>query len=139
MYKKGMIELIHFFQDHPDQFPKLFIIVQDEASCRAVEVGCKHFFGLSGYISQSCQSRLNVRNYKRFAMLTYLMQHVLIDQKWVADEYLRHCKAGKWKKSQTEDALKCFNYKCIIDAIVFGLEVSEEITYDDYIGTFVEY
>ncbi|KAL7518202.1 hypothetical protein ACHAWX_003052 [Stephanocyclus meneghinianus] len=83
--------------------------------------------------------RLNVRNYKRFAMLTYLMQHVFIDQKWVADENLRHCKAAKWKKTQTEDALKCFNYKHIIDAIVLGLEVPEEITYDNYIGTFVEY
>ena len=66
-------------------------------------------------------------------MLAYIMQNVFIDPKWVADEYLRRCKAGKWKKGADEDALKCFNLERIIDADVFGLDMPDELM-DDYIG-----
>jgi hypothetical protein len=53
--------------------------------------------------------------------------------KWAADEYLRRCKAGKWKKGAAEDALKCFNFERIIDAEVFGLDMPDELTLDDYL------
>ena len=71
-------------------------------------------------------------------MLAYIMQNVFIDPKWVADEYLRRCKAGKWKKGPAEDALKCFNLERIIDAEVFGLNKPDELTLDDYMGVVVE-
>ena len=35
---------------------------------------------------------------------------------WVAKEYLRWCKAGAWKKENTEDALKCWNLERVLDA-----------------------
>jgi hypothetical protein len=136
--KKGRIDLLEFFNDHKDRFPNLFTIVQREASRRAVEVGCERFFGLSGYISQPRRSRLNVRNYERLAMLAYIMQSVFIDPKWVADEYLRRCKAGKWSNDSAEDALKCFNFERILDAEVFGMEVPGEISLDDYMGVSAE-
>ena len=136
--KKGRIDLLEFYQSHKDRFPNLFTIIQREASRRAVEVDCERFFGLSGYISQPRRSRLNVRNYERLAMLAYIMQNVFIDPKWVADEYLRRCKAGKWKKGVAEDALKCFNLERIIDAEVFGLNMPDELTLDDYMGVVVE-
>ncbi len=77
-------------------------------------------------------------SYKRLAMLAYIMQNVFIDPKWAADEYLRRCKASKWKKGAAEDALKCFNLERIIDAKVFGLNMPDELTLDDYMGVVVE-
>ncbi len=77
-------------------------------------------------------SRLNVRNYERLAMLAYIMQSVFIDPKWVAEEYLRRCKAGKWKKGSAEDSLKCYNFERIVDAEIFGLEAPTQITLDEY-------
>ena len=34
---------------------------------------------------------------------------------WVAKEYLRWCKAGAWKKENTEEALKCWNLERVLD------------------------
>ena len=62
----------------------MWILVQHEASRQVVEVGCEHFFGLSGYISSPRRTRLGVRNYERIAMLASIMR-VIIDQKWVAE------------------------------------------------------
>jgi hypothetical protein len=41
--KKGRMNLLDFFSDHKQRFPTLFKIMQHEASCRAVEVGCERF------------------------------------------------------------------------------------------------
>jgi hypothetical protein len=38
-----------------------------------------------------------------------VMWHVFIDAKWVAEEYLKCCKAGVWKKEITVESFKCFN------------------------------
>jgi hypothetical protein len=95
--KKGRMNLLDFFSDHEQRFPTLFKIMQREASRRAVEVGCERFFGLSGYVSQPRRSTLGVRNYERLAMLATILQSLFIDPSWVAEEYLRRSKAGKWK------------------------------------------
>ena len=136
--KKGRMDLLKFYQSHKDQFPNILTIIQREASRRAVEVDCERFFGLSGYISQPRRYRLNVRNYERLAMLAYIMQSVFIDPKWVAEEYLRRCKAGKWKKGSAEDSLKCYNFERIVDAEIFGLEAPTQITLDEYMGAVTE-
>ena len=56
----------------------------------------------------------------------------------MADEYVRRCKAGKWKKGAAKDALKCFNFERIIDAKVFGLDMPDELTLYVYLGVVVE-
>ena len=79
--------------------------MQRNASWQVVEVGCKHFFGLSGYISSPRQTRLGMRNYKQLVMLVSILQNVYIDPEIVAKEYLQRCKSGAWKKENTEEAL----------------------------------
>ena len=67
---KGRMNLLQFFKEHQSSFPNLFIIVQREASRRVVEVGCKRFFGQSGYISNPRHTRFCVRNYERIDIIT---------------------------------------------------------------------
>ena len=38
-----------------------------------------------------------------------------IDINKLADEYLRRCKAEMWKKENTVDSLKCYNFERILD------------------------
>jgi hypothetical protein len=71
-------------------------------------------------------------------MFAYIIQTVFIDPKWVAEEHLRRCKAGKWKKGSAKDALKCYNFERIVDAEMFGSEEPSEITLDDYMGVVTE-
>ncbi len=85
------------------------MISQRESSRRVVEVGCEHFFGLSGYISSPRRKRLGVRTYECLAMLAYIVHTVYIDDVLVAAEYLKRCKAGSWKKENTVEAVKCWN------------------------------
>ena len=61
-----------------------------------------------------------MRTYERLALLSSIVNKVYIDPEWVADEYLRRCKAGEWKKYIDEEALKCWNLERIIDAKLFG-------------------
>ncbi len=61
---RGQMQLLKFFADNQKSFPTLWILVQNEASCRVVEVGCERFFGLSGYVSSPRRTRLGVRNYE---------------------------------------------------------------------------
>ena len=49
-------------------------------------------------------------------MLACLIRKIYIDERWVADEYLRRCKVGAWGKKNDEDALKCWNLERIIEA-----------------------
>ena len=79
------------------------------------EVGCKRFFNLLRYISSPRRTRLEVRTYERLAMLVNIMRVVYIDPEWVACEYMGRTKAGVWKVADDE-ALKCFNLECILDA-----------------------
>jgi hypothetical protein len=101
--------LISFFEDNKDRFPNMWLLVQWEASRQVVEVGCEHYFGLSGYISSPWRTRLGIRNYERIALLASIMRVVYIDPEWVATEYLRQCKSGAWKKESNDEALKCWN------------------------------
>ena len=86
--ERGRMQMLKLFGDHQKPFPTLWILVQKEASRRLVEVGCERLFGLSGYVSSPCRTRLGVRNYERLAMLSSIVQNVYVDTKWVAEEYL---------------------------------------------------
>mgnify|MGYP006170537491 FL=1 len=97
-------------------------------------MGCKHFFGLSGYISSPRQSLLGVRNYERLAMLACILRTVYIDLELVAKEYLQRCKVGAWKTKNTEDALKCWNLERILDAESYGITLPAELTLDDLVN-----
>jgi hypothetical protein len=48
--ERGRMQLLKIFGDHQKLFPTLWILVQKEASCQLVEVGCERLFGLSGYV-----------------------------------------------------------------------------------------
>ena len=126
--------LLCFFSDHRTFFPTLWIVAQREASCRVVEVGCERFFGLSGYISSPRRTRLCVRTYERLAMLASIIQSVYIDPEWVANEYLKRCKAGSWKKENTVEALKCWNLERILEAESFGHAKPNALTMDQLIS-----
>ena len=132
--KKGRFDTLAFFSDHKKTFPTLWIFAQKNASRRVVEVGCERFFGLAGYISSPRRTRLNVRTYERLAMLGFMVHRVYIDIEWVAREYLRRCKAGAWKKENTEEALKCWNLERIIDAESMGLGAPTELTLNDLLN-----
>lgn len=101
-------------------FPTLWIFAQKNVSRRVVEVGCERFFGLD--ISRLPGARrLNVRT------LGFMVHRVYIDIEWVAREYLRRCKAGVWKKENTEEALKCWNLERIIDAESIGVACGVDV------------
>ena len=67
-------------------------------------------------------------------MLSVLLNNVYIDPEWVAEEYLRRCKKGAWNKMNTEDALKCFNLKRLLEAEEMGEDVPEEVDMIAYAG-----
>jgi hypothetical protein len=113
--EKDRMDVLKFFEEHKNYFPTLWIIVQHEVTRRVVEVGCEQFFGLSGYISSPRRTRLGVRTYVHVAMLASIIQSVCIDNDWVAQQYIKQCKKGSWKKENTEEALKCWNLERIID------------------------
>ncbi len=109
------------------------MIAQRESSRRVVEVGCEHFFGLSGYILSPRRTRLGVRTYERLAMLASIVHTVYIDDALVAAEYLKRCKAGSRKKEHTVEAVKCWNLERIIDSELRGESMpEEEITINDF-------
>jgi hypothetical protein len=132
MNEKGGMDVLKFFEDHSKVFPTfLWIIVQLEAARRIVEVGCGHFFGLSGYISSPRRSRLGVRTYERVAMLVSIIQNVYIDNNRVAKQYIERSKKGSWNKENTEDAVKCWNLECTIDAEKQGRDRPDELRLED--------
>ena len=51
-----------------------------------------------------------------------------VDKEWVANEYLRRCKAGAWKEENTMEALKCCNFERNIDAELQRMPVPEALT-----------
>ena len=40
---------------------------------------------------------------------------------------LRRCKEGAWKKASDDEALKCWNLECMIDAELLGLMEPNEM------------
>ena len=96
IYLRGRMDLISFFQDHAKYFPTKWILVQCERTQHVTEVGCEHFFGLSGNISSPCRTRLGVRNYERLVMLASILNVIYIEPEWVTKEYLCRCKKGRW-------------------------------------------
>ena len=124
----GRFRLLPFFLAHKHIFPTLWVVAQRADSYRVVEVGCERFFNLSGYISSPQRTRLGVRNYERLAMLASLIRNVYINEEWVAQEYLRRCKAGAWKPENTAEALKCWNLERIIEAKMLQMPEPDEIT-----------
>jgi hypothetical protein len=130
---KGRMDLLSFFEDHKQQFPELFTIVQREMSRQVVEVPCERFFGMAGYVSLPRRSRIGVRNYERVAMLAVMLQHIFIDPEVVAAEYLRRCKKGAWKPSNAVDACKCFNLERLLHAEAFGNDPTEALTVTEYV------
>ena len=125
-------EMLKFYSDHKTLFPVLWIQSQCEESRRVVEVGCERFFNLAGYISSPKRTRLGVRTYERLAMLSCLLRKVYVDEEWVAQEYLRRCKAGTWDSQTDEDSLKCLNLERIIEAELVGSPVPDDLTMEEF-------
>ena len=119
---------------HQQQFPNLFLIIQREIARRVTEAGCERFFGQSGYVSQPRRSQLGVRNYERIAMLGHILQHVYVDPKRVANEYLNRSKRGAWKKENTVESLKCYNLERLLEAKETGTEQPAAVDLDVYVG-----
>jgi hypothetical protein len=113
-------------------FPILSIVVQMYSHCRVVEVGCERFFGISGYTSNSRRARLGVRSYERIAMLSHILRDVYIDDRWIAEEYLKHAKSGAWKEENIEEALKCWNLERVLEAESFGLSIPDELSMTEF-------
>ncbi|EJK70392.1 hypothetical protein THAOC_08255 [Thalassiosira oceanica] len=125
--------MLKFYSDHKAVFPVLWIQSQCEESRRVVEVGCERFFNLAGYISSPRRTNLGVRTYERLAMLSCLLRKVYVDEEWVAQEYLRRCKAGAWKSEQDEESLKCWNLERIIESELIGAPVPVDLTMEEFV------
>ena len=52
----------------------------------------------------------------------------------VAQEYLRRCNAGSWKKENTLESLKCWNLERILDDEMRMKKSSTEITLEDFVA-----
>ena len=100
-------------------------------------MGCERIFSIADYVSSPHRSNLNVRNYERLSLLAVILSRVYVSPKWVADEYLRRCKAGAWKKENTVESSKCFNIERIIKAEEKGLEAPDSLTVDEYVAQVV--
>ena len=95
-------------------------------------------FGLSGYISNPRRNTLGVRNYERIAMLAHTLNHIYIDPKWVAEEYMRRCKAKAWKTQSTDESLKCFNLERILEAEALGMPKPKDVSMEEYLSRSAE-
>ena len=67
-------------------------------------------------------------------MLASIVQNVYIDTHWVAQEYLRRCQAGSWKKENTAESLKCWNLERILDEHVRNAGPGDVITLDELVA-----
>ena len=128
----GQFSMLDFMSDHSKQLPTLWIQGQCEESRRIVEVGCERFFNLAGYVSSPKRTALLVRNYECLSMLSSLIQKVYVDEEWVAQEYLSRCKADRWKASEDEEALKCWNLERIIEAEMMAAPEPIDLTMDEF-------
>ena len=65
-------------------------------------------------------------------MLSCLLRKVYVDEEWVAQEYLRRCKAGTWDSQTDEDSHKCWNLERIIEAELVGSPVPDDLTMEEF-------
>ena len=59
------------------------------------------------------------------------LRKVYIDEEWVAQEYLRRCKAGisgKAKQNDKDSLNKCWNLEHIIEAELVGVPVPNDLS-----------
>ncbi len=75
-----------------------------------------------------------MRTYEHVAMLASIIQSVHIDNDWVAQQYNEQCKKRNWKKENTEEAVKCWNIKRIIDAEQQGKDAPFELKMEDLLN-----
>jgi hypothetical protein len=54
-----------------------------------------------------------------------------IDPEWVANQYLKRCHTGAWKKGNNAKALKSWNVNSIIDADVFVNSTPSTLAMDE--------
>ena len=71
--KRGRIDLLRFFIDRQFKLT-LFVKCKCEAAQKIVEIGCEHFFAVSGYVSAPLRTRLGVR------MIAKIMPKAYIDK-----------------------------------------------------------
>lgn len=131
---RGRIDLVELLEDHQKYFGVIWKVVQKNCTRNPVEIGCERFFSLAGYVSDPRRTRLGVRTYERLALLAAIVNKVYIDKEWVAQEYLRRCKAGAWKSDLDEDAAKCWNLERILDAELVGGPTPVTLTVADLLG-----
>ena len=67
-------------------------------------------------------------------MVASIIQKVYIDKEWMAEEYLKRCKKGAWKKENMEEALKCWNLERIIDADLMGNSQPSKLTMGELVN-----
>ena len=67
-------------------------------------------------------------------MLANMVQNFYLDPDVVAQEYLRRCNAGSWKKENTLESLKCWNLERILDDEMRMKMPSTEITLEDFVA-----
>jgi hypothetical protein len=108
-----------------DAEAETYIIWQHPHSTRGIPLSCWggmwQDFPIAVYVLAQRHSNLNMRNYERLSLLAVILGRVYVSSRWVADEYLRRCKAGVWKKENTIECSKCFNIECIITDSAFCL------------------
>ena len=75
-----------------------------------------------------------MRNYERLSLLAVILKRVYVSPRWVADEFLRRCKAGAWKKENTVESSKCFNLEHIIKAEENDWDALESCTVGEYVA-----
>jgi hypothetical protein len=130
----GRMDLLKFFEERKKVFPTLWILVQKKASTRVVEVGCERFFALSSYVSAPRCTRLGVCCYERLAMLSMIVNSLYINPNYIAAEYLRRCRQKKWKKSNDEEALKCWNLELALEEELENKPVPKKLTMNNISG-----
>ena len=62
------------------------------------------------------------------------IQKIYIDPEWVAQGYLRRCKAGAWKAGNDMDSLNCWNLERIIDAEMYGNTKTRMLTMEEFLS-----
>ena len=86
--EKAYYSMIRFFMDHEKIFPSLSVIIQCESACSPIEVGCKRYFSVLGYVSAPCQTRLVACTYERLVLMSMILNKVYIDKNgWWRNTY----------------------------------------------------
>eukprot|EP00956_Cyclotella_meneghiniana_P017927 scaffold29530_cov42-Cyclotella_meneghiniana.AAC.3 len=67
-------------------------------------------------------------------MLACMLNHVYIDPEWVAEVYMRRCKAKACKTQSTDESLKCFNLEKILESSeVFGMANPNDVSMEEHL------